>query len=106
MKLLYILNFTLLSIALIGGLYGLTQYKKLRTSFLWLAVFLLFSGLAQFSALYLGRMFGTNRAFLNLLTPFYFILIYLIFSNFSKNKLTLIANNVVFIIGSLPILIY
>lgn len=106
MKIYHILNYILLSIALIGGLYGLSQYKKLRASFIWLAVFLLFSGLAQFSAIYLGRMFGTNRAFLNLLTPFYFILIYLIFSNFSKHKLTLIANNVVFIIGSLPILIY
>lgn len=106
MKTYYILNYILLSIAVLGGLFGLSQYKKIRISFLWLAVFLLFSGLAQFLAIYLGKTYGNNRAFLSLLTPFYFLLIYLIFSNFSKNKLTLIANNIVFIVGSLPILIY
>jgi len=106
MKIYYILNYILLSIAVIGGVFGLSQYKKIRISFFWLALFLLFSGLAQFLAIYLGRTFGSNRTYLSLLTPFYYILIYLIFSNFSKNKLTLIANNIVFIVGSLPILIY
>jgi len=106
MKTFYLLNYILLSLAVLGGLFGLIQFKKLRTSFVWLAVFLLFSGLAQFLALYIGMKFGNNRAFLSLLTPFYYILIYLIFSNFSKNKLTLIANNIVFIIGSVPLLIF
>lgn len=100
------LNYIALTIATLGGLYGLSQYKHIRKSFFWLAVFLLFSGLAQFLAIYIGKLYGTNRVYLNLLTPFYYIFIYLIFSNFSKNKLTLIANNIVFIVGSLPVLIY
>lgn len=106
MKVLYFLNYILLSIALFGGLFGLSQYKKIRRSFVWLSVFLLFSGLAQFLAIYLGSRLGTNKVFLSLLTPFYYIFIYLIFSNFSKNKLTLKANNLVFIIGSVPVFIY
>lgn len=106
MKFFYILNYILLTIALLGGLYGLSQYRNLRKSFVWLAVFLLFSSLAQFLAIYLGSRFGTNKVFLSLLTPFYYILIYLIFSNFSKNRITLKANNLVFILGSIPIFIY
>lgn len=106
MKFFLILNYILLSIAVLGGLFGLSQHKYIRKSFIWLAVFLLFSGLAQFLAIYLGTKYGNNKIYLSLLTPFYYILIYLIFSNFSKNKLTIKANNLVFIIGSLPILIY
>ena len=106
MKLFYLLNNTLLIIAVLGGLYGLSQYKNIRKSFLWLSVFLLFSGLAQFLAIYLGYKFGNNKTFLSLLTPFYYIFIYLIFSNFSKNRLTLKVNNLVFIFGSIPIFIY
>ena len=106
MKIYNILNYVLLSIATLGGLYGLSQFKKIRISFFWLSVFLLFSGLAQFLAIYIGGRFGNNRFYLNMLTPFYYILIYLIFSNFSKDKLTLKANNIVFIIGSLPVFIY
>lgn len=106
MNLFFASSILIFILALAGGFYGLFLFKYLRTSFRWLAVFLVFSGLAQILAVFVGRRYGTNELYSNLITPVYYILSYLIFAHFSKDKRTLIFNNVLFIIGAVFLFIF
>ncbi len=96
----------ILAIATLGGIYGLIKRKSLRKAYLWLAIFLLSSGVLQYASIFVTYMYHTNVIFISMLTPIYYLLIYLIFSNLSKNRKTLFILNMVFLIGFVPLLLY
>ena len=103
---LQVFIYFILAIATMGGIYGLIKRKSLRKAYLWLAIFLLSSGVLQYASSYVAYVNHNNVIFISMLTPIYYLLIYLIFSNLSKNKRTLYIINIVFLIGFLPLLLY
>ncbi len=106
MVLLQVTIYITLAIAFFGGVFGFIYLKRLRSSFKWLSAFLLFSALAQGFGQFLGQWYGTNLLYYNVILPVYYLLIYLIFANFSKDKRTLAINNILFAIGAIFLFIF
>jgi len=106
MAIFFKLVFITLTIAFFGGVYGLINLKRLRTSFKWLTVYLLFSVLAQVLGYFVGQGLGSNQIYFIVVSPFYYLLVYLIFANFTKNKRILAINNILFAIGALFLFVF
>lgn len=98
---LYILYF----ISIVAGVYGLVNHAYIRKSFIWISIFLLSSGVFQILSYILARAYQNNLLFNNAIILIYYVIIYLVFSNFTKNERTLRINNVLFIIGGIMILV-
>lgn len=92
------------AIAIGTGLYGLIVNKYMRTSFRWIAVFLLSAGLIQLAAYFSVLIFKTNLLLYNIATLFYYIVIYLVFAHFTRSKTISKINNILFLIGGIAIL--
>lgn len=101
---LIIFLYTLCIIAVAAGIYGLANRKHLRTSFKLLSILLLSQGVIQYTAFLFIFIFKTNILLYNIATLFYFVIIYLVFANFTKNKNVLVLNNILFTIGGIAVL--
>ena len=98
---LYILYF----VSIVAGVYGLVNRANMRKSFFWLSIFLLSSGVFQVLSYILARVYHNNLLLYNITVLVYFLIVYLIFANFTKNKRTLRINNILFIIGGIAVLV-
>lgn len=98
--------YTLYFVSIVAGVYGLVNHAYIRKSYFWISIFLLSSGIFQIISFLLARVFQNNLWFHYIIIPIYYLILYLVFSNFTKNKRTLRVNNGLFIIGGFMILVF
>lgn len=101
---LIILLYTLCIIAVAAGIYGLINQKHLRKSFKWLSILLLSQGIIQYTAYLFILIFKSNILLYNVATLFYFLVMFIVFANFTKSKSVLVFNNILFTIGGVAVL--
>jgi len=101
----YLSLYSLYLVSIVAGIYGLVNRKVIRKSFFWISIFLLLSGIFQIFAFLLAKNFQNNLWFMNAIIPIYYLILYLIYANFTKNQRTLTINNGLFIIGGIAILV-
>ena len=92
-------------VSIVAGVYGLVNRAHIRKSFFWLSIFLLCSGVFQYTSHVLAKIYQNNLLWNNIILLIYYLIVYLIFVYFTKNPRTLRINNILFLIGGIIILV-